>query len=200
MTAPMVAGVWLRVPRDHSPYASKPLAAVARADGTVTNLVDADAAAHLASVYRHPTRLAVDLDVLALVRDWTLAQVRGAALVVVGGYADPHGPKNPYLRAELLTALRLGLDQAGLPAAVVRPAMLGRYATGHAYGDAYQAAREQFADQLAEFLLAEAPARALWLRAMGADHLGAPLVERTARQRGALREVAWPTPTGERAP
>jgi len=200
VTAPKVAGVWLRVPRDHSPYASKPLAAVARADGTVTNLVDADAAAHLASVYRHPTRLAVDLDVLALVRDWTLAQVRGAALVVVGGYADPHGPKNPYLRAELLTAVRLGLDAAGLPAAVVRPAMLGRYATGHAYGDAYQAAREQFADQLAEFLLAEAPARALWLRAMGADHLGAPLVERTARQRVALREVAWPTSTGERAP
>ena len=175
MTAPQVAGVWLRVPRDHRPHAPRPLAAVARADGTVTNLVDADAAAHLATVYRHPTRLAVGLDVLALVADWTLAQVAGAALVVLGGYADPHGPKNPYLRAELLTALRLGLHAAGLPAAVVRPAMLGRYATGSAYGDGYQAACELFADQLAashaEFYVAEAPARALW-----------------------LREVAWPTP------
>ena len=204
MTAPKVAGVWLRVPRDHSPYAPKPLAAVARGDGSVAHLVDAGAAAHLATVYRHPTRLAVGLDVLALVRDWTLAQVAGAALGVLGGYADPHGPKNPYLRAELLTALRLGLHAAWLPAAVVRPAMLGRYATGHAYGNAYQAAREAFADQLAashaEFILADAPARALWLRAMGLDHLGAPLVERSARQRAALREVAWPTPTGRGEP
>jgi len=206
VTAPMVAGVWLRVPRDHNPNAPRPLATVARADGTVANLVDAAAAAHLATVYRHPTRMVVDLDVLVTVRDWTLAQVAGATLVVVGGYSDPHGEKNPYLGAELLAGLRLGLRQAGLPAAVVRPAMLGRYATGHAYGygAAYEAACELFADQLAatwaEFVLGDAAAWALWLRAMGLDHLGAPLVERTARQRAALREVAWPTPTGGRAP
>jgi hypothetical protein len=198
VTAALVAGVSLRVPREPDPYACRPLAAVARADGTLAHLVDRDAAAHLALVYCHPTRMAVDLDVLMLVRDWTLAQVAGAALVVLGSYGDPHGPKNPYLRAELQAAVRLGLHAAELPAAVVRPAMVGRYATGHAYGDTYQAACELFADQLAAsdaaFLLAAVGARALWLRAMGADRLGIPLVERTSRQRAALREVAWPIP------
>jgi hypothetical protein len=201
VTAPMVAGVWLRVPRDHNPYDPRPLATVARPDGIVAGLVDAAAAAHLATVYCHPTRLPVDLDVLVLVRDWTLGQVRGAALVVVGGYADPHGPKNPYLRAELLTALRLGLRQARRPAAVVRPTMLNRYAAGGAYrgaSSAYEAAYELFADQMAaahaEFILADAAAWALWLRAMGLDHLGAPPVARNGRQRAALREVAWPAP------
>jgi hypothetical protein len=198
VTAPMVAGVWLRIPRDYSAYAPRPLAVVARADGALAHLVDADAAAHLAMVYRHPTRLPVDLDVLTVVRDWTLDQVAGAALVCLGGYWDPRGSKNPYLRGELQATLRLGLHAAGLAVAVVRPTMLGRYAAGGAsHGGAYEAACKLFADQLAAshaaFILADAAAWALWLRAMGLDHLGAPLVERTSRQHGALREVAWPT-------
>jgi hypothetical protein len=188
-----VAGVWLRVPRDHSTYTPRPLATVARADGTLAHLVDHADAAHLAVVYRQPTHMAVDLDVLALVRDWTLDQVADAGLVCLGGYSDPHGPKNPYLRAELLTALRLGLYTAGLAAAVVRPAMLSHYATGHAYQAAYELFADQLAASHAAFNLADTAAWALWLRAMGADHLGAPLVERTTRQRAALREVAWPT-------
>jgi hypothetical protein len=206
VSAPKVAGVWPCVPRDPGPYNREPLAAVARTDGTLAHLRDPDAAAHLATVWRHPTRQAVDPGVLALVRDWTLGQVRGAALVCLGGYADPHGLKNPYLDAELQAALRLGLHAAGLPAAVVRPTMLGRYAAGGAYhwGGAYDAACKLFAEQLAaaraEFVVADAAVWALWLRAMGCDHLGAPLVERTARQRTALREVAWPTPGGGGAP
>jgi hypothetical protein len=204
VTAAMVAGVWLRIPHDPDPSAARPLAAVARANGTVAHLVDRGVAAHLATVHRHPTRLAVDLDVLALMRDWTLAQVADAALVVLGGYGDPHGVKNPYLRGELLATVRLGLHAAQLPAAVVRPTMLDRYATGHAYGDASQAAYDLFGDQLtashAQFILADLAAWALWLRAMGADHLGTPLVERTSRQRTALREVTWPTPARRSAP
>jgi hypothetical protein len=72
-----------------------------------------------------------------------------------------------------------------------------RYAAGGAdrgAPSAYELFAEQLAAARAEVLPAEAAVWALWLRAMGLDHLGAPLVERSARQRAALREVAWPTP------
>jgi len=52
----------------------------------------------------------------------------------------------------------------------------------------------------AELRVADGAAWALWLRAVGLDQLGAPPVERSGRQRAALREVAWPTtPAGGRS-
>jgi len=186
-TAPLVVGLWL----DGTPSRWEPLAAVALGDeGRTRMLLDEQAAADLLVVGEHPTTAAVAPEVLARLQDFTLAHVEDADLVVLGGYRGPDSVKNPYLHGELHGVVRLALHQAGIPAAVVRPAMLFRYAGGSAYDQhkARAAADEAFGAGGCR----DAEAWSLWLRAMGLDHLGAPVVGRTGRQRGALREVDWP--------
>src|SRR6266545_5356359 len=120
-TAPLVVGLWL----DGTPSRWEPLAAVALGDaGRTRMLLDEQAAADLLVVGEHPTTAAVAPEVLARLQDFTLAHVEDADLVVLGGYRGPDSVKNPYLHGELHGVVRLALHQAGIPAAVVRPALL----------------------------------------------------------------------------
>src|SRR5574341_1013444 len=104
------------------------------------------------------------------------------AAVVLGGYRSPEGVKNPYLHGELHGVVRLALHEAGIPAAVVRPAMLFRYAGGSAYD--HHKARPAADETFGAGGRRDAEAWALWLRAIGLDRLGAPVVGRTAPRAG----------------
>lgn len=81
----------------------------------------------------------------------------------------------------------------GIPTAEVPPAARAKYATGkgNASKDAVLAAAvKRFAEH---DVTGNDIADALVLMAMGADHLGSPLVEMPAAHRAALDAVRWPT-------
>jgi Holliday junction resolvasome RuvABC endonuclease subunit len=79
----------------------------------------------------------------------------------------------------------------GVPYALVAPASLKRYATGKGNASktdmalaTYKRARLEFPD--------DNQCDAWWLRAMGLEHLGRPVVELPETHRAALLPVRWP--------
>lgn len=88
-----------------------------------------------------------------------------------------------------LVTWRLWCDD--IPLAVVPPGTLKKYATGvgNAGKDAVLLAT---AKRFPEFNGGNDEADALWLAAMGADHLGSPVVGMPAKHREALDAVKWP--------
>lgn len=107
------------------------------------------------------------------------------------------GQKGHHERAGLWWLLTHRLWDNNIPFAVVPPAALKKYATGA--GNASKdkvllAAARRFPD----FDGGNDAADALWLAAMGADHLGSPCTTMPELNRAALNSVEWPT-SGEAA-
>lgn len=113
-------------------------------------------------------------------------------LVVMEGYSYASA-NQAHQVGELGGVIRLALHEAGVPFVVVAPAALKKYATGK--GNANKAAMLQAAWQRLGYEgTDDNEADALWLRAMGLDALGHPIVAMPAVNRTALAKVAWPTP------
>lgn len=109
-------------------------------------------------------------------------------LVVIEGYTYAT-TKSAHVLGELGGIVRFELWSSGIPFAVIAPSKLKRYALGKGAGDKVAmvvAARER----LAYGGLQDDEADALWLRALGLDLLGAPLVSLPKEHRGALEGVA----------
>jgi crossover junction endodeoxyribonuclease RuvC len=133
---------------------------------------------------------------LRWIRGAVMDYVRHADLVMVEGLAMASTTGRHLTRAGLWHMVMDRIDAAGIPWSEVSPGTLKRYATGkgNASKDAvlaavvrrFPAVEVTNADQ----------ADALVLAAMGADHLGHPLVPMPAAHRAALDAVAWPDQKG----
>jgi Holliday junction resolvasome RuvABC endonuclease subunit len=88
-------------------------------------------------------------------------------------------------------AVRVLLIEAAVPYALVPPASLKKYATGR--GNATKADMRMALYQRAGLdLRDDNQVDAWWLRTMGLDALGAPVVPMPKTHRAALDKVAWP--------
>lgn len=127
---------------------------------------------------------------LALLRDLVSIECRDAPLVVIEGYA--YGRQNvAHQLGELGGVVRVALYEAGVPYVDVPPSSLKKYATGKGNankGEMLAAAIRRLGYEGAD----DNEADALWLRAMGLDALGCPVVEMPAVNRSALAKVEWP--------
>ncbi len=114
-----------------------------------------------------------------------------APLVVVEGYSFSSRNSHAHALGELGGVIRLALHEHGVPYVDVPPSNLKKYATGKGNankGEMLAAAIRRLDYQGAS----DNEADALWLRAMGLDALGCPVVEMPAVNRSALAKVAWP--------
>lgn len=89
-------------------------------------------------------------------------------------------------------AVRVQLIRMGVPYALVPPATLKKYATGKGNAGKPEMAVALFKRAGLE-LGDDNQVDAWWLRAMGMDALGAPLVDLPAAQRDAMAKVTWPS-------
>jgi Holliday junction resolvasome RuvABC endonuclease subunit len=128
---------------------------------------------------------------LTSVRDQVMRRVAPsmAPLVVIEG---------PVLRSQAALALgllhgviRAALMDEGIPYALVPPATLKKYATGKVNAGKPEMAVALYKRAGLE-LGDDNQVDAWWLRAMGLDALGAPLVDLPAAQREAMDKVEWP--------
>lgn len=128
---------------------------------------------------------------LVSVRDQVMRSVAPSVtrLVVIEG---------PVLRSQAAIALgllhgviRAALMDAGVPYVLVAPATLKKYATGKGNAGKPEMAVALYKRAGLE-LGDDNQVDAWWLRAMGMDALGAPLVDLPAAQRDAMTKVAWP--------
>lgn len=131
--------------------------------------------------------------------DWMLAEIWSRAGLI--GLAVVEGPSygnqgsgrqsGHHERAGLWWLTTHTLWKHGIATAVVPPAALKKYATGkgNASKDAIMLAT---ARRFPDFAGDNNEADALWLAAMGADHLGEPVVAMPAAHRAALDAVKWP--------
>ena len=136
---------------------------------------------------------------LRTIRSEVLDRVRGglehADLVVVEGpaFRGAGNETGHHQRAGLWWLVLEAIDARDIPWAQVPPACLKRYATGK--GNASK--DEVLAAVIRRFPAVEVAgndaADALVLAAMGADHMGVPMVEMPAAHRTGLAKVAWPT-------
>jgi Holliday junction resolvasome RuvABC endonuclease subunit len=121
-----------------------------------------------------------------------LVRVRGAELVVVESPAfNQMKGAGQHKLAGLWWSVVGGLREWGYPVATATAGGLKKYATGSGRGDkdpVIRAATRRFA----WFEGCNDEADALWLAAMGFDHLGHPLVQMPAINREALVAVKWP--------
>lgn len=113
---------------------------------------------------------------LVWIRENILSLVSGAELVVVEGYSYGSQHSHAHALGELGGVVRVALFEAGIPYLDIPPSTLKKYATGK--GNAKK-----------ELVLVEAVKRldypgandneadALWLRAIGREVLGDPIVE-----------------------
>jgi hypothetical protein len=135
---------------------------------------------------------------LKLLTDAVRAGTEGAVLVVVEGpsYGSQAGQRGHHERAGLWWMVTHDLWLHKIPTAIVPPSVLKSYATGvgNAAKDAVLVAACKRFPAFADSGGNDA-ADALWLAAMGADHLGAPLVTMPAANRAALAKVDWPEVT-----
>lgn len=124
-----------------------------------------------------------------------LERAAGMALdvVVVEGasYGSKYGKEHE--RGGLWWHVAVRLEDYSIPLAVCPPASLKLYATGKGNGSKDQV----LISAVKAFAYPHTPtgndeADALWLRAMGCDRLGSPVVEVPASHRKALDGVAWP--------
>ncbi len=114
---------------------------------------------------------------------------KGAALAVIEDlptHAHAAGITGMVHGAVRLTLLRLGIRYALVP-----PATLKKYATGKGNASKADMAVASFKRAQLEFR-DDNQCDAWWLRAMGLDHLGHPIVTLPADQRAALLRVRWP--------
>jgi len=89
-------------------------------------------------------------------------------------------------------AVRAELIRLDIPYVLVPPATLKKYATGRGNAGKPEMAVALFKRAGLE-LGDDNQVDAWWLRAMGMDALGAPLVDLPAAQRDAMTKVTWPT-------
>lgn len=115
-------------------------------------------------------------------------------LVVLEGPAYGAQGSSYHQLAGLWWLIRHELHRWGIPTAVVPPSNLKQFALGKGSGkgtgkDAVMLAT---ARRFPDFEGDNNAADALWLCAMGADHLGEPLVSVPETYRAALAKIAWP--------
>lgn len=113
-------------------------------------------------------------------------------LVVIEGYSMGTARQSSHAHGlgELGGVVRLWLWEAGVPYVDVPPACLKKYATGA--GNARKEAVLIAAVRRGAEVRDNNEADAWWLRAMGMDALGSPVVTVPALHRKALATVAWP--------
>lgn len=120
-----------------------------------------------------------------------------ADLAIIEGLAMAHHNAGTTMLNGLWWLTVHRLYNLGVPVVAVAPKSLKKYATGagNAPKEAMVAAAIR---RLPHVDTGDQPDRvdALWLAAMGADHLGAPLVDLPATHRAALDGVQWPTRSG----
>lgn len=128
----------------------------------------------------------------APVERWEPTWHMDAPLVVLEDYAFSRAAAHSHQLGELGGVVRLALHEAGVPFVAVVPSSLKKYATGKGNankGEMLAAAIRRLGYEGAD----DNEADALWLRAMGLDALGAPLVKLPESHRVALGKVAWPS-------
>jgi crossover junction endodeoxyribonuclease RuvC len=146
----------------------------------------------VARIRTMPSTEPAQLPRLRWIRGAVMGYTRHADLVVVEGLAFGSQTGQHLTRAGLWHLVMDRIDAAGIPWAQVIPGTLKRYATGkgNASKDTVLAA------VVRRFPVVEVTnadqSDALVLAAMGADHLGHPLVPMPATHRAALDAVAWP--------
>lgn len=115
-----------------------------------------------------------------------------ADLVVIEGYSMGTARQSSHAHGlgELGGVVRLVLWEAGVPYVDVPPACLKKYATGA--GNARKEAVLIAAVRRGAEVQDNNEADAWWLRAMGMDALGSPVVVVPQLHRKALTTVAWP--------
>lgn len=113
------------------------------------------------------------------------------ALVCIEGPSYGSKGGHEHERGGLWWMVAEALDFREYPYAVVAPAALKKYATGKG-----NAGKDEMivatCRRFPGFAGGNDEADALWLAAMGADYLGAPLVSMPAANRAALDKVQWP--------
>lgn len=131
---------------------------------------------------------------LVALRDAILHRIGRADLIVLEGYSYGSQGRAMFDLGELGGVLRVAFHEAGIPWAVVPPAVLKRYATGR--GNAVKELVVTAAVRRLDVDPADNnQADAVWLRAMGCDAVGEPLCGMPAAHREALKGVEWPVPT-----
>lgn len=130
------------------------------------------------------------LDHIATTADAILSAV-APHLVVIEDYAPGIKSAAAHRLAEISGAVRLACWRRQIPIALVNVMHLKIYATGSGKATKSQMATAALKRAGLEFAT-EDECDAWWLRAMGLDHLGHPLVELPKAQRDALAKVAWP--------
>jgi Holliday junction resolvasome RuvABC endonuclease subunit len=113
-------------------------------------------------------------------------------LVVIEGYSMGTARQSSHAHGlgELGGVVRLWMWEAGVPYVDIPPACLKKYATGA--GNAKKEAVLIAAVKRGAEVRDNNEADAWWLRAMGMDALGCPVVSVPALHRKALATVAWP--------
>lgn len=112
-------------------------------------------------------------------------------LVVIEGYAFAARNSHAHALGELGGVIRLALHEAGVPYVDVPPSSLKKYACGK--GNANKGEMLAAAIRRLDYEGAsDNEADALWLRAMGLDALGCPVVKLPEAHRAALAKVEWP--------
>lgn len=114
-------------------------------------------------------------------------------LVVMEGFSFG-SPQGATEAGGLGWAVRIALHEAGIPFAVVPPPTLKKYATGSGAAGKDDMKLAALSRLGLEFTGKGSGDRcdATWLRAMGLDALGRPVVDMPAVNRAALEKVAWP--------
>ncbi len=123
-------------------------------------------------------------------RDAVLAVGAGADLVAVEGYSFGSRTSQAHALGELGGVVRLALHEAGIRYVDIPPATLKRYACGKGNApkaEVYGAAIRRLGYQGSDHNQADA----LWLRALGLDGLGYPIVTVPQTHRAALKPIDW---------
>lgn len=124
------------------------------------------------------------------IRDAVIGAATDAQLAVIEGLAV-HGHGNAMAAAQVMGAVKVALWERLVPYVEVPPATLKKYATGKGNAGKPDMAVALYKRAGLE-LDDDNQVDAWWLRAMGMEHLGAPVVDLPAAQLAALEKVRWP--------
>lgn len=127
----------------------------------------------------------------AILAELSLLVIRDAQLIVIEGLYGIAQP-GQHERVGLLYLFTHGLWTNHRPFVIIPPASLKKYATGHG-GSAKDAVLIAAIRRFPQYDIgSNDEADAVWLAAMGCDHLGHPLVDMPNVNRKALAAVQWP--------
>lgn len=129
---------------------------------------------------------------LLVIADTIIQHADGVDLAVLEDL--PANAKSAGLTGMVQGAVRISLIRLGVPYARVTPASVKKYATGSGVANKVGmgvAAFKRFAREFPD----DNQCDAFWLRAMGLDALGSPVVDLPAAQRAAMKAVTWPEVT-----